>query len=363
MTLGTVSLFALALLAQQKPAKPKPPTDGSLAIEKRDLASVLTFSKDGKYLAVMDYRPSSKVFLYDAATFKEVRTLEGLPPCDFNDGHGRGGGRDATLQFSPDSKLLVALRALHQFKFFMVWDVATGKVVGKLPTNEYCSDAVGFSRDGKEIVLEGLDGDTGKFERKLKTWSLENGEISPKPKRDFKFSELRDIVFDATGARIFLMMSERGYQVADPLTGEVLEEVESKIMARPQFAGVAQCAELSPNGKLLAIGSTKWGTSVNGQGRAGLMRVWDLEKKEILWNLEQPSQVGYVAFSADGKLVAANSMGTINIYDVATGKLQRSITGVRGTCNDEPWSPIAFRRDDGWLAGVDVTGVRLWKPK
>src|SRR5205814_4715132 len=71
MTFAVTVLTALSVLAQQKPPKPAPIADGALVIEMK-AQDVLAFSKDGNFLAVMD-RISSKVALYDAKTFKEVR--------------------------------------------------------------------------------------------------------------------------------------------------------------------------------------------------------------------------------------------------------------------------------------------------
>jgi len=119
-------------------------------------------SPDGKYIAAMgDYA----VRIWDAKTFKYIRKLPWSS-------YGR------KLVFSPDSKLLLGGRRGVNW---LIWDVATGKLLRKLDDtsgigkNETASD-MRFSDDGKVIVgiiyeyWENMNGPLG-------IWSTKTGKL------------------------------------------------------------------------------------------------------------------------------------------------------------------------------------------
>src|SRR5262249_48807853 len=98
----------------------------------------LVASPDGKLLAAG--RHIGTVLLYDAATGKAVRTLDGhttyLPIY--------------ALAFSPDGSSLVSCAADSQV---ICWDVATGKPRWKAERRRVARFAAPFSPDGKQLAL------------------------------------------------------------------------------------------------------------------------------------------------------------------------------------------------------------------
>src|SRR5262249_9523 len=113
------------------------------------------------------------------------------------------------------------------------------------------------------------------------------------------------------------------------------------------------CVAFSPDGKLLASGS--------GDGRPTdkSLRVWDVRTGKELLRHEFRGEVNAVAFSHDGRVVAAGCEGDgTSLLEVATGKLLKEIdggTGVRSPC-------IAFSPDGRTVASVSsaTSVIRLW---
>ncbi|TYQ28047.1 WD40 repeat domain-containing protein [Pseudanabaena sp. UWO311] len=99
----------------------------------------------------------------------------------------------------------------------------------------------------------------------------------------------------------------------------------------------------SPNGKRLAT-----------RGSDGIMRIWDLDGKEIAKLQEQPAY-GSMVFSPDSKRLAANSgKGTALIWDL-DGK---EIVKLKGQWD---FGSVAFSFDGKRLATSDSDGtVRIW---
>jgi WD40 repeat protein len=99
----------------------------------------LAFSPDGKHLA--GATPGT-VYLFDAATGKEVRIFSG--PQIF--------GR--SIAFSPDGKWLAAGKLDGSIR---VWDVATGTVLADVPGHELPISSLAFSPDGKLLASASAD--------------------------------------------------------------------------------------------------------------------------------------------------------------------------------------------------------------
>ncbi len=78
---------------------------------------------------------------------------------------------------------------------------------------------------------------------------------------------------------------------------------------------------ISPDGTLVAAG---YSDSTNN-----ILYIWDLKEHVIKFEIkEQPSKITSVGFSSDGSLLASSSLdGMVRLWNPATGKLKRTITG------------------------------------
>ena len=118
-----------------------------------------------------------------------------------------------------------------------------------------------------------------------------------------------------------------------------------------KLSGLSLAAAFSPNGRLLAIGSS-----------------WGVHLFEVLSGREVRSlRVGSVGFSAlafspDGRTVAVeNADGTVRMWDVAGTGSSRLLVGGAASESAACLCPISFSADGRWLAaGADEAGIRLW---
>ena len=74
----------------------------------------------------------------------------------------------------------------------------------------------------------------------------------------------------------------------------------------------------SPNGDLIATGSND-----------NTIKIWTRNSGELLNTFAEPTNknTNCVAFSPDGNQIASSSLKVIRIWDVMTGKIQKTLTG------------------------------------
>jgi WD40 repeat protein len=111
--------------------------------------------------------------------------------------------------------------------------------------------------------------------------------------------------------------------------------------------GSVECAEFSPDNRFIAT-ATKYGNDIS---------VWRVNDGALVWSFKAEQEVERVAFSPDGKFLAAGGEDDLlRLFDPATGKLLQSIPHNAGI-DSLRWSPdgtlIATGQEDGL--------VRLWR--
>ncbi|HEV3084074.1 MAG TPA: WD40 repeat domain-containing protein [Gemmataceae bacterium] len=286
-----------------------------------------------------------------------------------------------TLAFSPQSKLLVS--GAFWESGVRLWEAATGKEVQPLPGHHASVDVVVYEPDGKGLI-------TGSRDKTIVRWDLANGQSRPwldwhapamdrfalSPDRKmlatWEFSPgcirlrnpagrgegrllgtfesrptkipTRPLTFSPDGTRLAAICRDGVLRQWDAVNGVLLWENR----VRTNLGAIA----FSPDGKMLASASWAGGDTT--------IRLCDTETGKEIRVCANGSVVGELAFSPDGRILAAaaGSHNRASLWDVASGKELRSLTGLQKGVHALDFSP------DGRViaaTGIDDHAVRVWE--
>jgi RNA polymerase sigma factor (sigma-70 family) len=274
----------------------------------------LPFSPDGKMIATTE---KSDCYLWDVATGKEVRRLQG---------HQKIVHRAA---FSPDGKQ-VATRS--NGGTVRLWDPATGKEQHRMDCGSAGEAyALAYSPDGKSIASSNMDGTilfwdpaTGKEQRRLSGHE----------------KAVLDFAFSPDGKRLTSLSEDGTIRLWNVAAGRPLRILLAKEI------GFEWPLAFSPDAALLA-----WGH------HDGTIRLWDVEGgvEKRRWQADD-TIARCIAFSPDGKTLATGSTwGIIRQWDVTTGRELHPSDGPRGFINFVRFSPdgaglVSISRDNRLLS-------------
>jgi WD40 repeat protein len=113
----------------------------------------------------------------------------------------------------------------------------------------------------------------------------------------------------------------------------------------------------SPDGRLLAAGDVN---HTSGNAPLGTVAVWDVRSGRLLWKKTGTAgTIGTVAFAPDGKTLAAgDATGAIRLLDPRTGRAMRAVHLLGGG------EEVAVFAPDGTLATGNGAGiVQRWNPR
>jgi WD40 repeat protein len=237
-----------------------------------------------------------------------------------------------SLAFAPDGKHLAS--SARDYKTFL-WDLSTGK---HQVIDSWDSYFVAFSPDGSRLV-------TGRGHG-FSVWSAETGE-------------LRTVTPDDYGGSLRVAVSPDGRLVAAVGSSVRLWELATLEMLPPWEGNrwATRCLAFSPDGKTLACGHSIPRTAQGGS-KATAITLWDVAKGQPRAHLHGPGAVAdSMAYSPDGRLLAACCGTGLWVWDVSTGEVRLSHKIDKQFFKDVAFSPdgrfLAFARND--------RTVRLWE--
>jgi len=230
------------------------------------IPSGVAFSPDGKRIASGE-GDRRFVRVWDALTGAELMALRGH--------------KDAVrcVAFSPDGKYIVSG---SDDKTIKVWDETSGSEVITFQGHKDMVLSVAFSPDGKKVV-------SGSWDNTVRVWDL-NSRAELMTLRAHR-AEVMSVAFSPDGKRIASGSRDRTAKIWDAATGAELMTLQGHLDAVSSVA-------FSPDGKRIVTG-----------GKDGAAKLWDATTGAELLALHADSCVFDVAFSPDGRVIAAGAAG------------------------------------------------------
>lgn len=218
-------------------------------------------------------------------------------------------GRKSGLVASPDGHHV----ALIGEEGVQLWDTSSGQMVQTLATPEGGARLIAFGAGGRTLAISGPEVEGEASSETVAVWDIAG-------------------LLDGTAP-----------------AGELLFRLEGFLS---QVSGLA----FSPDGgTLLTVRQHDW----SNPNDAGPLGVWDASTGQPLpigGDLSSaPDGLQHLVFSPDGRLLAGSAYSTISIWDAKTGELQQSL-------ENESWpNALAFSADGRWLAaGSSDKLARVW---
>ena len=197
----------------------------------------VAFSQDGRWLAQTEY---ALVRLWDLKAGKVLRSWK---PPEGTEGELHG------VTFSPDGKRLAVAAAGYGCEV-LVYDTATGKLLWQKETRDAAEVRLAFSPDGKWLSSTGSFS-RGKEEYILTVWRAADGEFQRGLEGDHLLNNEVPIAFAPDGKTVAAVSGHGKVVFWDIESGKAGPEIPVSKVGQPISA-----LAFSPDGKVLGVGTT-----------------------------------------------------------------------------------------------------------
>ncbi|MCL4267354.1 MAG: TIR domain-containing protein [Anaerolineae bacterium] len=282
----------------------------------------ITFSPNGKW--VVTASDDNTAILWDVTTGQEVSNMIQEAPV-------------FTAAFSPDGDLL-ATGDLNGI--IAMWDVTKDTAEISRATHPNVVNDLTLTSDGTQLITVSTDG--------LRTWdmgALQAGDLASAQATRFITADqpLQTVALSPDDQTAAAAGQNRSVWLWNILTGEI-----GPTLAADQ---TVSALAFSPDGRLLATTGAE--ASLNGNL---VITVWDTTTGEAMFDPIRPlSRVSDIIFTPDGEyIVTAEDHGRVQFYNATTGELDQQFH------HNEAVYALAFSPDGRFLAAGTDNATRVW---
>ncbi|GHD06542.1 hypothetical protein GCM10010313_24740 [Streptomyces violarus] len=290
----------------------------------------MAFSPDGRTVAAVRHRLPGRgsVQLWDVRTGDREGTLN-LDLGPERRGHQLliAGSRLGAVGFSPTGRVLAA-RATEN-GVIEVREVATGRLRQSRALGN--TGTAVFSPDGTRLALVDHDGS-------VRIWNLSTGALHTAYSGHGE--PVRTLAFAPDGRTLAVVHVKGGDEevtVLDAATGRTQRTI------KPSARMVLSLA-FSPDGHTLATASSA----------KGAVKTWNARTGQLQDSFSVSGEVASLAFSSDGRTLAASNERGVHLWDLATSQIRRTLP------TRSPSEAVTFGPDGRTLAISAGTSVELW---
>lgn len=293
--------------------------------------SAMTFSPDGKVLAVSGYH---EVLLHKADGSGLIARLVGESP------------RIESIAFSPDGKqIAIAGGAPARFGQVQIWDAVTHQQLKAFKVSTDTPYGISFSPEGKRVAFGGAD-------KSVRVISTDDG------KEIVKFDNHGDwtfgAVFSQNGKRILSCSRDRAMKLIDATNGQLIDDINKLLEPILCFARHPREDKVVYGGEL---GTPRIYRISDNQNRGAGNTARD---DNLLREIErQPGAIHAVTFSFGGSRIAVGgNFPEVRIYRVDDGSRSATLKG-----HDGAIFSLAFREDGAIYTGGFDGKIRIYDNK